>query len=182
MGSSQTRDWTHVPCIGRWIRNHCTTREVLKPVGFSTQVIFWRIQLHWELARWDLLFTVTRARPSRVECMWELVLNSRASSLRSEEESCWKTMQSFSYCNWIRMPIGKWHTHTHTHKYMHMHTYIDKHMCAHIHAFTYFRSLSCLLRASVYVPLSQWGPSCPHANHINVFCYLLNAIMCLKVS
>ena len=26
--SSQTRDWTCVPCIGRWILNHWTTREV----------------------------------------------------------------------------------------------------------------------------------------------------------
>ena len=28
VGSSQTRDQTHVPCIGRWILNHRTTREV----------------------------------------------------------------------------------------------------------------------------------------------------------
>ena len=27
--SSQTRGGAHVPCIGRWILNHCTTREVL---------------------------------------------------------------------------------------------------------------------------------------------------------
>ena len=27
--SSWTRDWTHVPCIGRRILNHCTTRETL---------------------------------------------------------------------------------------------------------------------------------------------------------
>ena len=27
--SSQIRDWTHVPCIGRQILIHCTTREVL---------------------------------------------------------------------------------------------------------------------------------------------------------
>ena len=27
--SSQTRDRTRVPCIGRQILNHCTTREVL---------------------------------------------------------------------------------------------------------------------------------------------------------
>ena len=25
--SSQTRDWTHVPCIGMWTPNHWTTRE-----------------------------------------------------------------------------------------------------------------------------------------------------------
>ena len=27
VGSSQTRAQTHVPCIGRWILNHCATRE-----------------------------------------------------------------------------------------------------------------------------------------------------------
>ena len=29
VGSSQTRAPTSVPCIGRWILNHCATREVL---------------------------------------------------------------------------------------------------------------------------------------------------------
>ena len=29
VGSSQTRDRTHVPCIGRRILNHCATREAL---------------------------------------------------------------------------------------------------------------------------------------------------------
>ena len=29
VGSSQIRDRTHVPCIGRRILNHCTSREVL---------------------------------------------------------------------------------------------------------------------------------------------------------
>ena len=28
VGSSRTRARTHVPCIGRWILNHCATREV----------------------------------------------------------------------------------------------------------------------------------------------------------
>ena len=28
VGSSQTRDGTCIPCIGRWILNHWTTREV----------------------------------------------------------------------------------------------------------------------------------------------------------
>ena len=30
VGSSQTRARTHVPCIGRRILNHCTTREALE--------------------------------------------------------------------------------------------------------------------------------------------------------
>ena len=28
VGSSRTRARTRVPCIGRWILNHCTTKEV----------------------------------------------------------------------------------------------------------------------------------------------------------
>ena len=31
MGSSRARARTHAPCIGRWILNHCTTREVREP-------------------------------------------------------------------------------------------------------------------------------------------------------
>ena len=38
--SSPTRDRTHVPCIGRWILNHWTTREV--PI-FIFKVKFWFI-------------------------------------------------------------------------------------------------------------------------------------------
>ena len=32
VGSSQTRARTRVPCIGRWILNHCATREALSNV------------------------------------------------------------------------------------------------------------------------------------------------------
>ena len=34
VGSSRTRARTRVPCIGRQILNHCTTREVRKPSSF----------------------------------------------------------------------------------------------------------------------------------------------------
>ena len=37
--SSQTRDWTCVPCIGRWILNHWITREV-PTIPFFSWVIF----------------------------------------------------------------------------------------------------------------------------------------------
>ena len=33
VGSYQTRDRTRVPCIGRWILNHCPTKEVLYGVS-----------------------------------------------------------------------------------------------------------------------------------------------------
>ena len=40
-----TRDWTCVPCIGKWILNHWTTREVLKSswIEFLTQHNFLEI-------------------------------------------------------------------------------------------------------------------------------------------
>ena len=34
MESSQTRDGTHVPCLGRWIPNHWTIREIQKDFLF----------------------------------------------------------------------------------------------------------------------------------------------------
>ena len=34
--SSQTRDQTHIPCIGRWILNHWTTRAVFP------RSLYWR--------------------------------------------------------------------------------------------------------------------------------------------
>ena len=35
VGSSQTRARTRVPCIGRWILNHCATREAPNGPGFA---------------------------------------------------------------------------------------------------------------------------------------------------
>ena len=35
VGSSRTRDQTRVPCIGRWILNHCATREAPNVYFFS---------------------------------------------------------------------------------------------------------------------------------------------------
>ena len=44
VGSSRTRAQTHVPCIGRWILNHCATREV--PIGLA---FTFRLFIHFEL-------------------------------------------------------------------------------------------------------------------------------------
>ena len=41
MESSQTGNWTHVPCIGRWILNHWTTRGSL---GASLKSKLWAAQ------------------------------------------------------------------------------------------------------------------------------------------
>ena len=55
VGSSQTRDRTHVPCIGRWILNHCTTREVplclISTVQQSDSVIHVYILFHYGLSQ-----------------------------------------------------------------------------------------------------------------------------------
>ena len=38
--SSQTRDWTHVPYIGRWILIHCSTRKVLQQWTSASQWLY----------------------------------------------------------------------------------------------------------------------------------------------
>ena len=53
VGSSQTRDQTHVPCIDKQILNHCATREV--PVEFSVHIYFEVVPLSHSLF-WDSLF------------------------------------------------------------------------------------------------------------------------------
>ena len=54
MGSSRTRARARVPCIGRRILNHCTTREVLNlillhvEIQFSQHNLLERLSLpHW---------------------------------------------------------------------------------------------------------------------------------------
>ena len=49
--SSQTRDWTHVHCIGRWILNHWTTREILplflQPLQHLWECLMQRMRISW---------------------------------------------------------------------------------------------------------------------------------------
>ena len=45
VGSSQTRDRTHVPCIGRWFLNHWIPREVLEET-YLTQGESWSKNTH----------------------------------------------------------------------------------------------------------------------------------------
>ena len=44
VGSSQTRDRTHIPCTGRWILNHCTTREVPITIHLEMQILWTNFQ------------------------------------------------------------------------------------------------------------------------------------------
>ena len=52
MGSSRTRDQTHVPCTGRWILNHCATKEVppfsiwMPFISFSYLISSWKESIH----------------------------------------------------------------------------------------------------------------------------------------
>ena len=47
MGSSQTRDRTYVPCIGRWTLSHCTTRVKVKVKSLSS---VWLSETPWTVA------------------------------------------------------------------------------------------------------------------------------------
>ena len=45
VGSSQTRDWTCVPCVASWILSHWTAREAPQPISYSCYF--------WALSSWD---------------------------------------------------------------------------------------------------------------------------------
>ena len=52
MGSSQTRDRTRLPCIGRQILNHCTTREVPDIISFGKSLEYkGRRKVRYKLGR-----------------------------------------------------------------------------------------------------------------------------------
>jgi len=60
VGSSQTRDWTRAPCIGKWTLNHWTTRDVYRivPGVYHTvqrlcycQALFCILVIHQEINR-----------------------------------------------------------------------------------------------------------------------------------
>ena len=56
VGSSQTRTWTCVPCIGRQILNHCATREALFFFTFLIQVFFFISDVHLQIFSFSLFF------------------------------------------------------------------------------------------------------------------------------
>ena len=67
VGSSQTRNLTCVPCIGRWIPIHCSTREVLAPCfknrGFAIIQVWWG----WKSRRRLPLKRVCYSQAPRIE-------------------------------------------------------------------------------------------------------------------
>ena len=73
MGSSQTRAQTCVPCVGRWILNHCATREVpLYPLDRNNTIFFLR-------ALWGLNIYIQYLEQSRypVDTQWIIVFYFR---------------------------------------------------------------------------------------------------------
>ena len=48
--SSQTRDWTHTPCVRGWILSHWTTREYLCPLFFIFRLSVWNTPFLYHLA------------------------------------------------------------------------------------------------------------------------------------
>ena len=55
VGSSWTRAWTYVPGIGRWILNHCTTREVPRVRLWRGEIVSWFPQIGPLLMVWELI-------------------------------------------------------------------------------------------------------------------------------
>ena len=65
VGSSQTRDRIHVPCIGRRILNHCASREV--------PLLLFYVLVFWPQGMWDLS-SPTRD-PTHTRCIGRQSLN-----------------------------------------------------------------------------------------------------------
>ena len=65
VGSSRTRDWTRVPCTGRWILNHQTTRKV--PSAFFTSrfnFIIWILALAALSLNYWFQFRILNTQPN----------------------------------------------------------------------------------------------------------------------
>ena len=89
MGSSQTRDRTCVPCIGRRIPNHCATREVqhpfLKRLSFLCFIAFAplsksQLAVFIWIYFWDLysILLIYLSILSPIPQSWLLQLNSKS--------------------------------------------------------------------------------------------------------
>ena len=89
--SSQTRDWTRVPCIDRQIPIHCTTREVFIPVYFLEN----QIRAFSKSCAWIFPLYLLRMN----YCI------NHTQSL--EEKVCNFLQQSFSYGDHIPLRIVK---------------------------------------------------------------------------
>ena len=52
VGSSQTRARTRVPCTGRWIPNHCATREAPRSNHFVGHIIAYLLAYLVGMGQW----------------------------------------------------------------------------------------------------------------------------------
>ena len=86
MGSSRTRDRTHVPCIGRWILNHCTAREVPADLFYVWFIIMKKIRPHQLPERGSLEHSVRRMNGRRGS--WRQRGRFCIPSLGAEAEPC----------------------------------------------------------------------------------------------
>ena len=59
-GSSWTRNQTRVPCNGRQILTHCTTREVQWETAFKKRIIPW--QRYFPLIQWQCKLASSKSR------------------------------------------------------------------------------------------------------------------------
>ena len=73
VGSSRTRDWTHVPCIGRRILNHWATREVPQNTTFLVVKIketYFLAVLEGRSPRSKCQQVLFLLRPLSLACRW----------------------------------------------------------------------------------------------------------------
>ena len=121
MGSSQTRDRTRVPCIGRQILKHCATREALKPYSLRNTFFFKEIYLFiYFWLRWAfvaarrLCLLVASRGYSLLRCtgasLWWLLLLWGTGSRCAAFSSCGTWAQQLWFAGSSAQAQHLWHT------------------------------------------------------------------------
>ena len=112
VGSSWTRDGTHVPCIGRWILNHWTTREVLL-FPFLTHMFLTRTSLPHISKRlgWDRQPSAPGVgseglKPNKVSSVWQSEWQS--SEFMIQPHPIRVTNRTFAWECWTPAPFFLW--------------------------------------------------------------------------
>ena len=85
VGSSRSRDRTHVPCIGRRILNHCTTREVLP--------LFFYMCPHSNLVRQEF----SRDKKTKLNKLGKEIVSVGTQTRRSQVEKEWHKLKLNMY-------------------------------------------------------------------------------------
>ena len=84
MGSSWTRDWTHVPYMGKWILNHQTAREVpcfIIERFFFNFILFLNFTILYWFTRYGRFFFLLRTLETSFYCLLIYMISNEKSAV-----------------------------------------------------------------------------------------------------